>query len=318
MTFGPAPDSAVYRAFFRDLGSLGDMALQEVVRWENGMQVEDHGPRAGGLNKAEIAVLNQVSVQCNRQLVELNAKIESVLSASLRGYPMGWMIYAPPLPAYLELREKETAALDEGIAQLRTKLGPDSFFRLDRFVHQVYHSTSAPIKTVSLTDDMIYARFLRYFSELDELAPKNPGAKEEAARRKQELRAAGLGENERALLARVALDYRQTAAKQEAAMRGHVALRNPQPTNPIDSPPAPAMPAQPATSTMGPKAIRPPELQREIDEARLGLLTDIAQLQAGMSKPVFRKFDDYLHKLYVPAPIEKAGAIPAVTARESK
>jgi hypothetical protein len=55
-----------------------------------------------------------------------------------------------------------------------------------------------------------------------------------------------------------------------------------------------------------------------MDELRLGLLTDIAQLQAGMSKPVFRKFDDYLHKLYAPAAFESPVAISAVTARESK
>jgi hypothetical protein len=78
------------------------------------------------------------------------------------------------------------------------------------------------------------------------------------------------------------------------------------------------MPAQPATSILTPKAVRPPESQRGMDELRLGLLTDIAQLQAGMSKPVFRKFDDYLHKLYAPAAFESPVAISAVTARESK
>jgi hypothetical protein len=320
MTFGLALDSHVYRAFFRDLGTLGDMALQEVVRWDNGMQVENHGPRAGGLNKAEIVVLNQVSAECNRQLVELNTKLNSLLVTNLRGYPVGWMVYAPPMPAYIELRKQERAVLDGGIAQLRTKLGPESFFRLDRFVHQVYQATPARIKTLPLADDLIYAHFLRYFSGLAELAATNPGAKDEAARRQKELRAAGLGENERALLARVALDYRQISAKQEAAMSGRAAIGAPQ-TAQTMGPPSPgrlAMPAQPATSILTPKAVRPPESQRGMDELRLGLLTDIAQLQAGMSKPVFRKFDDYLHKLYAPAAFESPVAISAVTARESK
>lgn len=319
MTFGPALDSQVYRAFFRDLDNLGDVALQEVVRWENGMHVEDHGPRAGGLNKTEIAVLNQVSANCNRQLAQLSAKLDSVVLTSFRGYPVGWMVYAPPLPAYLALRKQETAALDAGIAQLRTKLGPKSFLRLDRFVHQVYQSTPARIKTLPLADDLIYAHFLRYFSGLGELAATNLVAKQEAARRQKELRAAGLGERERALLARVALDYRQVYAKQEAAaMRRHAAIGPPEPTYSIGSPPAPTIPVEPATSILTPKAVWPPELQREMDEARLGLLTDIAQLQAGMRKLVFRKFDDYLHKLYAPAAFKRIVAIPAVTARESK
>lgn len=40
------------------------------------------------------------------------------------------------------------------------------------------------------------------------------------------------------------------------------------------------------------------EFRRKTDEAKLNLLTSIAQLQAGMSAPVYKKFDDYLHELY--------------------
>jgi hypothetical protein len=47
------------------------------------------------------------------------------------------------------------------------------------------------------------------------------------------------------------------------------------------------------------------EFRRKADEAKLDLLTGIAQLQAGMNPPVYKKFDDYLHKLYADGMIRK-------------
>jgi hypothetical protein len=231
---GPVPDHLVYRAFFRDIGYMGDPALHEPVLWHEGQTEEYHGPRVGGLSDAEIAVLKEVSAACNQQLSVLFAKSETLLLTSLQGYPMGWLIYAPPLPGLRELRMQETAALNAGIEQLRSRLGAASFARMDGFVRKVYHASPGRMVAVPIPDEALYGHFFLYLVSLDQLALNNLAAKKEAARRQEELRAAGLGKNERALLAKIALDYSQAEARFEAGVPGALQVGTPQPVNPND------------------------------------------------------------------------------------
>jgi hypothetical protein len=315
-------DDVVYRAVFRDIGTAGDLALQEVVRWDvNGQLVENYGPKAGGLSDVEIALLKQVATQCNGQLADLWAKIDAILRTSLVGYPHGWLLYAPPLPELEALKEQQIAALNRAVARLRVRLGANSFARWEGFVNKVYRTASWKTVPVKLPDDAVYGYFLRYFAELDQLAQDNPLAKEEASRRQEELSKAGLNESARALLLKVALDFEKqapTALPTLGAIAPGAVAPGPMPMQP----PGPMQPAaggqtpgslQQTGTAIG--AVTPPglspgqpglirstvptaELERRRDEVQLNRLSHIAQLRAGMSPATFQKLDGYLRQLY--------------------
>jgi hypothetical protein len=66
-----------------------------------------------------------------------------------------------------------------------------------------------------------------------------------------------------------------------------------------------AMPVPLGTLTLTPEASRK-EWELKHDKLQLGLLTDIAQLQAGFGEPVYQKFEAYVHRLYANAGVETA------------
>jgi hypothetical protein len=203
------PDYVMYRAFFRDIANFGDMALYEEVRWDlSGRRVENSGPRAGGLSKAEISTLQQVAADTNRQVGVVFTKKESLLRAKVLTYPLGWLFYAPPIPGLRELDAQETQTLDTGIQRLRSRLGVASFARLDGFARNVYHAKPGKLVLIRLNDDEIYNRFFQYLAVLDEL-PGNIAAQQEEAKRQNELRIAGLAVKDWILLLKVAKDYQQ-------------------------------------------------------------------------------------------------------------
>ncbi|HEV8490633.1 MAG TPA: hypothetical protein VGR76_00130 [Candidatus Angelobacter sp.] len=205
----PVPDSAMYRAFFRDIDRFGDMALYEEVRWDmRGQRVENRGPRAGGLSKAQISTLQQVAANTNRQVGVVFGKKETLLSTKVLIFPGGWLLFAPPIPGLRLLDVQETQTLDTGIQRLRSRLGAASFARLDGFARSVYHAKPGKLVLTHLTDDAIHGRFFQYLSVLDEV-PGNITAQQEEAKRQNELRVVGLGKKDWALLLQVAKDYQQ-------------------------------------------------------------------------------------------------------------
>jgi hypothetical protein len=307
MEFGAVPDDLIYRAFFRDIVTLGNMAFQEEVRWIDGEQVEDNGLRAGGLGKVEIAILKKAAYECNEQADELKAKSDDLLISSVSGYPVGWLIYAPPIPALHELKDQETATINKCIVRLRRNLG-SSFVRLQGFVKNVYGTSQGEIRSVRISDDTLYANYLRYLATLDDLAAVNLPAKKEAALRQQDLIRQGLGERDRALVAKTALEYNKAVAALYEIPKGEIAIFDRRLSGAISAP-SPAVQIQtadmPAAEIPESQDARTKELKGKADEAQLSLLTGIAQLQAGMSTPVYKKFDAYLHKLYADAMIRR-------------
>jgi hypothetical protein len=205
----PLPDSVMYRAFFRDIANFGDMALYEEVRWDlSGHRVENSGPRAGGLSKAEISTLQQVAADTNRQVGVVFTKKETFLRAKVLIYPGGWLFYAPPIPGLRELDVQETQTLDTGIQRLRSSLGTASFARLDGFARGVYHAKPGKLVLIHLTDDAIHTRFFQYLAVLDGIT-NSVTARQEETKRQNELRVAGLAEKDWILLLKVAKDYQQ-------------------------------------------------------------------------------------------------------------
>jgi hypothetical protein len=307
MEFGAVPDNLIYRAFFRDIVTLGDMAFQEEVRWIDGEQVEDNGPRVGGLGKVEIAILKKAAYECNEEADELKAKSDDLLISSVSGYPVGWLIYAPPIPAMHELKDQETATINKCIVRLRRNLG-SSFVRLQGFVKKVYGTSQGEIESVRISDDTLYANYLRYLATLDDLAAVHPPAKKESALRQQDLIREGLGERDRALVAKTALEYNKAVAALYEVPKGEIAIFDRRLSGAISAP-SPAVQIQkadmPAAEIPESQDARTKELKGKADEAQLSLLTGIAQLQAGMSAPVYKKFDAYLHKLYADAMIRR-------------
>jgi hypothetical protein len=326
MRFGAVPDDLIYRAFFRDIVTLGDMAFQEEVRWIDGEQVEGNGPRAGGLGKVEIAILKKAAYECNEEANELKAKSDDLLKSSVSGYPVGWLLYAPPIPGMHELKDQETATINKCIVRLRSNLG-SSFVRLQGFVNKIYVTSQVQIESVRLSDDALYSNYLRYLATLNDLAEANPRAKKEAALRQQELTKAGLEERDRTLVTQTALEFNKAVAALFEIPKGEIAIFDrrlsggvraigaPSPAVLVQTaamPPSPAMSgiqaptaAMPAAAMPESQDARTKELRRKADEAKLCLLTGIAQLQAGMSAPVYKKFDAYLHQLYADAMIRR-------------
>jgi hypothetical protein len=205
----PVPDYVMYRAFFRDISNFGDMALYKEVRWDlSRRHVENSGPRAGGLSKAEIATLQQVAADTNRQVGVVFTKKEALLRAKVLIYPGGWLLYVPPIPGLRELDLQETQTLDTGIQRLRSRLGTATFARLDGFARGVYHAKPGKLVLIHLTDDAIHSRFFQYLAVLDGIT-NSVTARQEETKRQNELRIAGLTEKDWTLLLKVAKDYQQ-------------------------------------------------------------------------------------------------------------
>jgi len=341
------PDYSLYGTFFRDTSSMGDWAFEKEVRWDaSGELVEDQGPRAGGLNNAEIAVLKQVAEKTNQQLAVIGAKKETLLRISLEGYPPGWMAFAPPIFGLRELEIKEAQTVNTGIEQLKAKLGAASFARLDGFVRTVYDATPGKMVTLHPYDEAIQRNFFEYLGSLDELAEKNGRAKEEEAKRQAELRAAGLQEKDWTLLVKTARDYAQTfhrlysmnyasvglpvGAGVSAYPAGSVAraktpeqlldeLRRLQKEQQNDGMAgkervivgAPvALPAQTMPVPLGEITLtaeaRRKEAEQKHDELQLEFLTDTTRLRAGLGEPGFQKLEAYIHRLYAKAGFQVA------------
>ncbi len=205
----PVPDYMMYRAFFRDISNFGDKALYKVVRWDsNGQRVENRGPRAGGLNNAEIAILQQAAAATNRQVGVVLTKKDAFIRTKVLIYPSGWIFYAPPIAGLRQLDVQEAQTLNTGIQSLRLKLGAASFVRLDNFARSVYHATPGRLVLTHLTNDAIHGRFFQYLALLDGMANRLT-AQQEEARRQHQLHAAGFAEKDWALLVKVAKDYQQ-------------------------------------------------------------------------------------------------------------
>jgi hypothetical protein len=218
----PEPDYVMYHAFFRDIANFGDMALYEEVRWDSsGQRVENRGPRAGGLSKAEISTLQKVAADTNRQVGTVFAKKETLLRTKVLIYPGGWLFYAPPVPGLHQLDIQETQTLDTGIQRLRSRLGTASFARLDGFARSVYHAKPGKLVLIHLSEDAIYTRFFQYLAVLDEL-PANITAQQEEAKRQNELRTAGLAKKDWTLLLKAAKDYQQFSNRLYNPVRGSI------------------------------------------------------------------------------------------------
>jgi hypothetical protein len=309
----PVPDYMIYRAFFREITTIGELALYEQPRsWWAGQPIEYHGPRAGGLSNAQVELLHKVATSCNRQVSLLSEKSESIIRAKTNGYPWAWIYIAPPIPEVLKLHDQEKTAMNKGIRQLRSGLGAPSFSRLDGFVHRVYQVPPGPVVTKPLSDEVVYARFFRYLLALHRLSPTNLDAKVEAGRRQQEMLSAGLGETEWTLLNRVVLDYGQADDQLRSQMPVFVpgsavpAVANSvaaQPSNLVQSPTGSG--PVPSNNT------RPVDLQRALNEMNLNLTSHIAQLKTGMSETKLQSLNSYIRKLYAGADNDRIGIIAA-------
>ena len=343
----PVPDYIMYRIFFSDVSSLGDKALYEVVRWDlNGQRVENRGPRAGGLNNAEIATLQQAAADTNRQVRVVLTKKDTFIRKKVLIYPSTWIFYAPPIAGLRELDVQETQTLNTGIRRLRSKLGATSFARLDGFVRSVYHAKPGKLVLTRLTDDAIHSHFFEYLAVLDGMT-NSVTAHQEVAKRRNALHAAGFVEKDWTLLVKVAKDYKQLSDRlynpvpgqmgapvpgqlgvgTMAYPAGHLVPAGAQPkrvtpapmltlaevthSNPVmlnEPQVAMGMPVPLGTLTLTAEASRK-EWERKHDELELELMTDVAQLKAGFGEPRFQKFEAYLHQLYANAGIETA--VPA-------
>lgn len=343
----PVPDYIMYRIFFSDVSSLGDKALYEVVRWDlNGQRVENRGPRAGGLNNAQIATLQQAAADINRQVRVVLTKKDTFIRKKVLIYPSTWIFYAPPIAGLRELDVQETQTLNTGIRRLRSKLGATSFARLDGFVRSVYHAKPGKLVLTRLTDDAIHSHFFEYLAVLDGMT-NSVTAHQEVAKRRNALHTAGFVEKDWALLVKVAKDYKQLSDRlynpvpgqmgapvpgqlgvgTMAYPAGHLVPAGAQPkrvapapmltlaevthSNPVmlnEPQVAMGMPVPLGTLTLTAEASRK-EWERKHDEVELELMTDVAQLKAGFGEPRFQKFEAYLHQLYANAGIETA--VPA-------
>ena len=305
---GPVADSFVYRAFFLDVTRLGDRAFYEVVRWsEDGDELRSGQP-AGGLTASQLETVKKISDDCEMEMGKLFLKRTSLMSTQRRGYPLGWAAYMPPLQGERELKDKETIVLNAHIDQLRTRLGQNSFSRLDGFVRKVYHAVPGRTVTIPLPDDFLYGSFFRYIAVLDQLSVGDQEkAKQETAKRHNELIAAGLDEKQWLMLKKVALDYNLAYSNlYNDRLLGAVPFRGPLPGNSPGIKPGVVTPAAAA--------------EQRAAQGKLNLLASIAQLQAGLGDPLFQKFDAYLHLLYAPATRETfvAASASAADVRSAK
>jgi hypothetical protein len=315
---GPVPDYMLYKVFFQDITGMGDPALHEPVLWHHGRMAPYHDPRAGGLNNHEVEALRQIAATCNRKVAVLFREQNKLIAAKHSGDPLGSGLFAPPLPGLHEIKLQEKAALNSCTAQLRRKLGTDSFLRLQRFAHQVYHASPGKIIEIPISDDALYASFFRYFDALNTLAPFHQDAQQDLSARQKELRLAGLSEEDQALLKKVAMNYTRAVRALEfprPVPRLPVTASGLQVSAAASSAAAQPLPMShaglaPATSQV-PGALlsvdnsQPEEPRPTFEDVKRTFSDGRDQLKTSFGNQKFNNLTAYLHKLYAPASTEK-------------
>jgi hypothetical protein len=321
----PAPNDDVYAQLFRDIGELGNDALYEEVEIRgSGTQVVGHDPPGGGLDDAQIKILQQAALACNQELAAWHEK-EAKLYSAYAGFPPGWALYAPPLPETQWLKDQRTRVLNRYIKNLRLQLGAASSAKLEGFARKLYHAVPGRIVITPPPDDSLYVFFLRYINMLGQV----PAAQRELAKRQQELAALGFGKDGWATLKEVALSFDRARSDQEARILelqtnlqlltyrqapGSLAVSSGAPT------PGPAWPpvkaagvplGMPSVAAVGQVSqpngvtastdVRAAELTKLINEGKLITSDHIKRLQADLGKADFQKLDKYVHQLYAHA-----------------
>ncbi len=308
----PIPASMLYKAWFRDIGQYGELALHRNVIWENGAwkKFGKDDPPVGGLSNAEIAILKQVVTSCNEKAAVAFQKREVLLRAQTKGLPGGWGAYAPGFGGIRQPQNYDRTLFNGCVQQLRVKLKAASFRKADNFVFTVYHAVPGKIVTEKVPENFTYSRFFSYIAWLNDLVQKNdPVGIKEANRRKQEMHNLGLGNGNWALLTKVAEDFRPPhldivygvtvlcpssvgrLTAMSTSQKIDTADHSPQALAGLQTVPSScALPSEQTPSAQTASGIEPGK--------RYDIDAHLAMLRTGFGQPAFKNFDRYVHKLY--------------------
>ncbi len=97
-----------------------------------------HDQRGAGLNDAEGQILQEIALDCLRQLKEKDEKIRVLAERDRAQMPPGTVI--PASPEMIQTFEERKKVVSDHIERLREALGDASFNKLDTYVHSSFHA----------------------------------------------------------------------------------------------------------------------------------------------------------------------------------
>jgi hypothetical protein len=132
----PVPVELKYKYFFLHLAALDQVADKLELAGKDGNTLRGFEARAAGLKPAEEADMKRVALDCNQALEELNGKINDVIVAFQAQHPGKELFHATPPPELAQLQAAKTQIVRAHIDELKTKLGAETFQKLDNYVMQ--------------------------------------------------------------------------------------------------------------------------------------------------------------------------------------
>jgi hypothetical protein len=134
------PQSVLFEFLFDNISALNQAADSDdkAGNHQGAALWRTHDQRGAGLNDAEGQILQEIALDCLRQLKEKDAKIQALAERDRAQSPPGTII--PASPEMIQTFEDRKKAVNDHIEMLRESLGDASFNKLDTYVHSSFHA----------------------------------------------------------------------------------------------------------------------------------------------------------------------------------
>jgi hypothetical protein len=143
----PVPDIIIWRAFFRRVTFLEDVARKAEARGRSGAAQRDEIQRKAGLTSREMEVLSTEAADCQKKLDEISSSA-SLLQRSVRAVVASGGTPSPAdVQALRDLQTQSEQNITDHVGKIKSLFGDIGFRRLEGYVHSTstVKAMSSPI-----------------------------------------------------------------------------------------------------------------------------------------------------------------------------
>lgn len=132
------PEHVVYRHFFHHIVVLQEQAEEIRRQGDDGSSLRSYYRREASLNEDQERILNEIALECEREVEEQDARAQVIIDAFRARYPGGGVplgeTLPPPSPELREMQAERNAIILRARDRLRTAFGEQDFNRFEEFV----------------------------------------------------------------------------------------------------------------------------------------------------------------------------------------
>jgi hypothetical protein len=134
------PEHVVYKHLFHHVAALKRKAEEAESQGKDATQFRTHFKRQAQLGDEEVQILNDIAIECDRQMKVQDERARVIILAYKAQYPGGRVPHGelpkPPPPELRALSEERDAIVLRSRDRLREALGEGEFNRFNSFVKE--------------------------------------------------------------------------------------------------------------------------------------------------------------------------------------